>query len=152
MENLRLSVTEFINITCQPKSTVYNWIALGKLQTEETIKGKKIIISESDLENLKVVPVQENTGIVQESSRTIPENSNQNTLLEILEKFEPYILKAGKYELLEDKQKQLDKDLDYWKEQYFSQKFQLESLQESYKKLETENQQLKNRSFFGIKY
>jgi hypothetical protein len=127
MENLRLTAKDFMNITNLPKSTVYNWIALGKLKTEMTPKGKIIIITQNEIESLKVFEsnsIPEYSEPVQENSQNI---QRENTL-DILEYVRPFMEKAGKVDLLEDLSRQKEKDLDYWREQYFSQKHQLENL------------------------
>ena len=53
------------------------------------------------------------------------------------------LAKAGKYELLEDLQKQRENDLEYWKNQYFELKSENEKL-----KLELQN--LRSRSLFNF--
>jgi hypothetical protein len=132
MEKLRLTAKEFMNITGQPKSTVYNWIALGKLETEDTIKGKKIVITQDELDALKVL---ENLGQVLEVSKTnpepvqnspkTPENSN---LLEILEIIAPYIEKASKLDQIEDKSKEDKENTKFWQAKYFEAQNEIKEL------------------------
>ncbi|KKQ08146.1 MAG: hypothetical protein US20_C0023G0003 [Candidatus Pacebacteria bacterium GW2011_GWF1_36_5] len=135
MEKLRLSASDFMNITGQPKSTVYNWMTLGKLETETGIKGKKIIITKDELESLTIQNIPEIIEPIPENSQTNPEPIQDNpksvqkeSTLDLLEYVRPFMEKAGKVQLLEDLSKQKEKDLDYWKEQYFNMKFQKESL------------------------
>jgi predicted ArsR family transcriptional regulator len=45
--------------------------------------------------------------------------------------------------LLEDKQKTADKDIEYWKEEYFKLKYENETLNQKILELQAENQQLK---------
>ena len=74
-----------------------------------------------------------------------PVNPQQNSTLDplaVLEKYEQYIIKASKYELLEDKSKEQKKDVEHWQSQYFEKKFEFERLQENFKQIELENNEL----------
>ena len=87
---------------------------------------------------------EENVTIQPDSAQNIPLGSNLSPeTLKLVELVSSLSAKAGKYELLEDMQKQRENDLEYWKNQYFELKTENEKL-----KAELEN--LRSRSLFNF--
>ena len=71
-----------------------------------------------------------------------PEQPTNQQLLELVA---PWIEKASKYELLEDKQKELKEDTKYWQNKFFESQNEAKELIKLNAQLEIENQQLKQQ-------
>ena len=90
---------------------------------------------------------EENVTIQPDASQNtpnIPLNAQLNPeTLKLVELVSSLSAKAGKYELLEDIQKQRENDLEYWKNQYFELKAEND-------RLKSELQTLRSRSLFSF--
>ena len=127
MTEIRLSVQDAVEQLLMSQSTIYSWIDKGFLHTEESPAGRVIVISEEELEeirdrNLKSkrnrVSKQMTSGPATESisgyaeaevlntSEEILKNTNFAPSSDILKLISDLAAKAGKYELIEDIQKQ----------------------------------------------
>lgn len=161
LEFLKLTPKEFVERTGLPKSTVYNWTKSGKLRIEKSLKGSLIVITQKEIDDLVNWENLEIPKRMQEFSEVsnIPNNPIQNShnfnLLEILEYIEPYHSKAAKYELLEDRSKELKDDVAHWQEEYFKLKYENEQLtfrnneqSEKIDKLQKELDEERKKSFF----
>ena len=140
MTEVRLSVQDAVEQLLMSQSTIYTWIDKGFLQVEETPAGRVIVISEEELEqirdrNLKSkrnrvskqmtsAPTAENVaGVVDaevlHSQEDILKATNFAPNSDILKMISELAAKAGKYELIEDIQKQKQEDIEFWRNEYF---------------------------------
>ena len=123
---------------------------------EYNLKSRRNKVSKQSQQNID--NLQENNVIDAEFTGNYEENvtiPNDNPLnlaangslsketLKLVELVSNLSAKAGKYELLEDMQKQREQDLEYWKNRYFELKTENDQLK-------AELEKLRSRSFFGL--
>ena len=147
-----VDVSEFAHLSGKTESYIRrlcreNEIPYIQEQLPQTNKLKYLIDLDNPevnkhLNNKNEVPQQVNGN---ESQQVPQQNFTNYDIVEILEKFEGYILKAGKFELLEDKQKELKEDVANWQEKYFELKYRNEVLEQENLVLK---QQLEKKSGF----
>lgn len=153
MSKLKLTVQEAVEELLMSQSTIYSWIDKGFLKIEDTPAGRVIIISEEELQqirerNLKSkrnkVSKQITSQNTQETTQNVVDaeivnhhNSEDilNNLpvgnnLEVIKIISDLATKAGKFELLEDIQKQKQEDVEYWRGEYFKINTQMAQLQQ----------------------
>lgn len=175
MEELKLTVEEAAERLVLSPSSVYTWIEKNKLIVDDSTGQKLIVISSSDADiirerNLKSKRIRnsnkfqedsnnlqentikdvENSNNLQQQFQNIPVNYNNSNNFDpilILEKYENYILKAGQVLQLEDSQKRAEGDKEHWMKLFFEMKYNHESLQERYNKLQEEFENYKKNSF-----
>lgn len=77
-ENVELSPLEAMEVLNWKRSKVYYWISSGKFKTVQRIDGDKILLTQADIDRLKIKadsePVQNNS----ENSENVQESSVQN--------------------------------------------------------------------------
>ena len=156
MTEIRLTVQDAVEQLLMSQSTIYTWIDKGFLQVEETPAGRVIVISEDELEqirdrNLKskrnrVSKQMTSTAGAESVSQVVDAEvvTNTDEILkstnfapnsDILKLISDLASKAGKYELIEDIQKQKQEDIEFWRNEYFR-------LNSENARLQTENAQL----------
>ena len=156
MTEIRLTVQDAVEQLLMSQSTIYTWIDKGFLQVEETPAGRVIVISEDELEqirdrNLKskrnrVSKQMTSTAGAESVSQVVEAEvvTNTDEILkatnfapnsDILKLISDLASKAGKYELIEDIQKQKQEDIEFWRNEYFR-------LNSENARLQTENAQL----------
>lgn len=171
MEKLRLTVNEAAEALFLSPSSVYNWIERGKLDIDDS-SGEKIIVISSEKaseireRNLKSKRVK-NSNKLQEITEDFQENpvnkvvnsSNDkemlqeiigNDQLELIKYIAELSSKAGKYELLEDKQRESNQVISDWQGKYFESQYDYKKLQENYNNLQKENEKIKNKKYFKV--
>jgi hypothetical protein len=171
MEELRLTVNEAAETLILSPSSVYNWIERGKLDIDDSTGEKIIVISPKKAEeirerNLKSKRVK-NSNKFQEITEDFQENTVNNVVnsnndkdilqeiiksdqLELIKYVAELSSKAGKYELLEDKQRESNQVISDWQGKYFESQYDYKKLQENYSNLQQENEKLKNKKQFKI--
>ena len=177
MEELKLSIEEASEKLILSQSSLYNWMDKGKLKFEEDHRGRVIVITEEEANfirdrNLKSKRIK-NSNKFQETSNNfqeplssfqefpddfsskfqeIPRVSTNIDYIEMLKTVAHYAEKAGRYELLEDKSKELKSDVTHWQEEYFKMKYERDLLQERYNKLQEDFENYKNKKalFLGM--
>jgi len=164
MEKKLYSIEEACKILDKSRATVYNWTNSGKLQFEDHPEGRMVFL-DSDLESNLVQKSNVESSINLESNNlnyTKSKLDKDQISLRLLDQMESmqekllyYAEQAGQTKLLTDNSK-------YYQDEYFKIKYELESLQERYKKIESEldqskkdNQELKDQlakksSFLGM--
>ncbi|MEI8390564.1 MAG: hypothetical protein WCG23_11860 [bacterium] len=178
MEN-EYKVSELaIILGVQPK-TVYRMIERGDVNVSDRIVNNRkmtvILLTASRIEELKknygkmtdtsnVIDVEGkeiltdndyNKSVQSQSIQLNPlETINKlvDTVVSLQSQVNDYSVKAGQTMLLTDNLLQKEKDLDYWKEEFFKLKLENERNKDKIDQLEAENQQLKQKSFFGLKF
>lgn len=154
LEKDKFTVREAMSLFGKSEATIYNWIRDEKLRAEQTKKGKIVLLTESELENIcnefNIIPNLENKSIIEnnntQQSETILEPVNdqlkfvleqileQNNMLlkqneGLMSKVELYSSEAGQVKLLTDNNK-------FYQEEYFKIKYELETSQNKVKELE----------------
>ena len=140
MSKLKLTVQEAVEELLMSQSTIYSWIDKGFLKVEDTPAGRMIVISQEELQqirerNLKSkrnkVSKQLASSNAQDTNSNVVDaeivHSNEEILnnissvgnMEIIKIISDLAAKAGKFELLEDIQKQKQEDVEYWRSEYF---------------------------------
>ena len=138
MEKLKLSAKDLMDRGLK-KSKAYYWIRSGKFETVDTPKGKKIIITQEQLDELaekhapEIIDVQFKN--VQENSKPVQESFKPNELELIKEMF--YLIrsefsdKKKEVKLLEDSEHKTKND-------YFELKAKFETMQKQFETEKTE--------------
>ena len=167
MKEYKLSVQDAVEQLLMSQSTIYSWIDKGFLKTEETPAGRFIVISENELQQIRSRNLKSKRNKVskQLTSQNVSENAsnvvdaevlnNGDELLrninnaggsDIIKLISDLASKAGKYELLEDIQKQKQQDVDYWRNEYFKINSEKNSLEVEKAQLIRENSDLKKKN------
>ena len=163
MKEYKLSVQDAVEQLLMSQSTIYSWIDKGFLKTEETPAGRFIVISENELQQIRSRNLKSKRNKV--SKQLISENASNVVDAEVLNNGEELLRninnaggsdiiklisdlasKAGKYELLEDIQKQKQQDVDYWRNEYFKINSEKNNLEVEKAQLIRENSDLKNKN------
>jgi hypothetical protein len=171
MEKLKLTVNEAAEMLILSPSSVYNWIERGKLDIDNSTGEKVIVITPEKAEEIRERNQKskrvKNSNKFQESSTLLQENTvnnvvNSNNDKEILQEFVKndqlelikYVAelssRAGKYELLEDKQRESNQVISDWQGKYFEAQYDYKKLQDNYSNLQKENEKLKNKKILKI--
>ena len=166
MKEYKLTVQDAVEQLLMSQSTIYSWIDKGFLKIEETPAGRFIVISENELQqirsrNLKSkrnkVSKQLTSQNTQEAASNVVDaevlNNGEDLLRninaaggsDIIKLISDLASKAGKYELLEDIQKQKQQDVDYWRNEYFKINTEKNNLEVEKAQLVRENAELKNK-------
>lgn len=165
MSELRLSVQDAVEQLLMSQSTIYTWIEKGFLQVEETPAGRVIVISEEELEEIrarnlkskrnkvskqiKVKNITDGNGNVVDAEVFNDDDEMKNSLGTMNSDMIKYIselaAKAGKFDLLEDIQKQKQEDVEFWRNEYFKLNTQNSTLQVENANLIKENAELKEQ-------
>lgn len=142
MESLKLTAREIMTMTGFKKGKVYDWIKTGKFKTVDSPKGKLILITKEELEEIKNLynseqfdnefetdhEELENIQTVQDSSN----NSQTELMREMLETIRyMYDNQLNQTKMLTDSEHRTQQD-------YFELKAKFETLQNSYKELTSE--------------
>lgn len=156
MTEIRLTVQDAVEQLLMSQSTIYTWIDKGFLQVEETPAGRVIIISEEELEQIRDRNLKSKRNRVSKQMTSSPAAESVSGVLDaevlntqeelfkstsampnndILKLISDLASKAGKYELIEDIQKQKQEDIEFWRNEYFR-------LNSENARLQTENAQL----------
>ena len=164
MKEYKLTVQDAVEQLLMSQSTIYSWIDKGFLKVEETPAGRFIVISENELQQIRSRNLKSKRNKVskQLTSQSAAENSqnvldaevlnNNEELLrnintagggDIIKLISELASKAGKYELLEDIQKQKQQDVDYWRNEYFKINTEKNNLQVENAQLIRENAEQK---------
>lgn len=162
MSKLKLTVQEAIEELLMSQSTIYSWIDKGFLKVEDTPAGRVIVISQEELQQIRERNLKSKRNKVSKqlsSSNTQDTNSNVvdaeivhnneeilNNInsagnMEIIKIISDLAAKAGKFELLEDIQKQKQEDVEYWRSEYFKINAELMRLQQENAQLISSNAQ-----------
>ena len=154
-------------------STFYGWYNAKKFEVEEDkdTNIKYLLIEEDTVQKIRAKNLKkkhnknisedsevfqnepENTVIDAEYSRNdnqkIPEYSEKlqwNNPLELMKYVADLSAKAGKYELLTDKSKELKDDSDHWQNKYHELNYKYKKISEDYEKLQNEHNKLLENS------
>ncbi len=167
MKEYKLTVQDAVEQLLMSQSTIYSWIEKGFLKIEETPAGRFIVISENELQQIrsrnlkskrnKVSKQLTSQGGSDASSNVVDAevlNNNEELLRninsaggsDILKLISELASKAGKYELLEDIQKQKQQDVDYWRNEYFKINSEKNNLEVEKAQLIRENSDLKKKT------
>jgi len=111
-----------------------------------------------------------NTTAINTQNTVVAQNDTTQLIRDLIKEIKELAEEKGKAKLLTDNLIQKEHDLDYWKKQYFEKNAEYDSLlkentqdkikaeqeifslREKINTLEFENQQLKQKTFFGIKF
>lgn len=146
MNNVELTIEEAQELFKKSRATIYNWINAGRFGFRDTEKGRIIIMSADEVENIKnnfsgksnsLDPQESKLDNVNLVSRMLDQNQElQSKLLEYNEKLLFYSEQAGQVKLLTDNSK-------FYQEEYFRIKHEYESNLDKLRKLELELETLK---------
>jgi len=166
MKEYKLTVQDAVEQLLMSQSTIYSWIDKGFLKIEETPAGRFIVISENELQQIRSRNLKSKRNKVskqltsQASGDSAPNvvdaevlnnneellrNINLNGNNEIIKLISDLAAKAGKYELLEDIQKQKQQDVEYWRNEYFKINSEKNDLQVENARLIRENGEQKEK-------
>ena len=166
MKEYKLTVQDAVEQLLMSQSTIYSWIDKGFLKVEETPAGRFIVISENELQQIRSRNLKSKRNKVskqltsQNNAESAPNvvdaevlnnneellrNINTNGNNEIIKLISDLAAKAGKYELLEDIQKQKQEDADYWRNEYFKINNEKNNLQIENAQLIRENHEQKEK-------
>lgn len=156
MESLKLSAKETMEKLNWTKSKVYNWMRLGKFETVDSPKGKLIVITQAQLDELKDLYSDE---VLEGEFDTVGESSNfseyqnqsnsleqpalnvMSRMLDMLEANQENNLAQVK--LLEDSEHRTKNEFFELKVKYQTLSNQFEELQKQYQTVLKENLELK---------
>jgi hypothetical protein len=148
MEMKLYSIEDACRILKKSRATVYNWTNGGKLQFEDHPEGRMVYLDSSLESNIDIdssyesINNQDSNNLNYNKSKIDKDQISLRLLDQVesmQEKLLEYAEKVGQTKLLTDNSK-------YYQDEYFRIKYELESLQESYKKLESELDQLKKEN------
>ena len=77
-EKIELSPLEAMDVLNWKRSKIYYWISSGKFETVQRIDGDKILLTQADINRLKVKADSEQVQNNSENSENVQENSVQN--------------------------------------------------------------------------
>lgn len=77
-ENVELSPLEAMEVLNWKRSKVYYWISSGKFKTVQRIDGEKILLTQAEIDRLKIKKDFEQVQNNSENFENVQENSNQN--------------------------------------------------------------------------
>ena len=152
MEKLELSAQEIMDRLNWKKSKVYYWINSKKFETVDSPTGVKVLITQHEIEKYKSFKNSQTdyieSEIIQESLKPVQENSkisNNEVLMKAIETIQyMFDSQLNQTKMLTDSEHRTQSE-------YFELKAKFETLQESYKKLELENLELKkSKSLFSL--
>ena len=172
-------VSELASLLGVRDKTIYKYVENGRLNSSKTtLNGRTftvISIDDTELENLKkyfetikgkttvTEQIYEDTLTGENHNNTVINNSNKDKSLELLEKVTDQLIylqnKVTEYSESHGQVKLLTDSENKTKEEFFkimqenaTLKAKAEQLNEKIIMLEVENQQLKQKSFFGLKF
>lgn len=172
-------VSELASILGVQPKTVYRMIERGDVNVSDKIVNNRkmtvILLTDVRIEELKknYGKMTDTSNVIDGEGKEILTDNDYNksahnqamqlnpletinklvdTVVSLQSQVNDYSVKAGQTMLLTDNLLQKDKDLDYWKEEFFRLKLENERNKDKISMLETENQQLKQKSFFGLKF
>lgn len=169
METLKLTAQEAMKRLGFNKSKVYYWINSGKFNTVDSPKGKLILITQAEIEEIKNLenPERFETDYVEyekieNSFKPVAESSKNSTADVMMEALKTV---QGMFEYISNQQKLLTDSEKMTQLNYFELKAKFETLQESYKILQAdyeklqkehalildENKKTAQKTFFGLK-
>lgn len=170
MDKIKLTVKQAITELNMSKSTLYNWMNDGKLDFQDSPRGRIITTTQAqineikELQNLTSSHMQEsqileasyevhesplkNTSTILESSG----QSNTDIVLELTSKIAQISEKAGQVPLLVDNLAQNKMDSKYWQDKYFEIDSQYKKILEDLRESEKvhANLRLENERLSGI--
>lgn len=166
MKEYKLTVQDAVEQLLMSQSTIYSWIDKGFLKIEETPAGRFIVISEKEMEQIRSRNLKSKRNKVSkqltsqngaEGASNVVDaevlNNNEELLRsinnsgggDIIKLISELASKAGKYELLEDIQKQKQQDVDYWRNEYFKINSEKNNLEVEKAQLIRENSEQKEK-------
>ena len=175
---IEYKVSELASILGVQPKTVYRMIERGDVNVADKIVNKRkmtvILLTDTRIEELKknYGKMTDTTNVIDVESKEILIDNDYNksvqnqsiqlnpletinklvdTVVSLQSQVNDYSVKAGQTMLLTDNLLQKEKDLDYWKEEFFKLKLENERNKDKISMLEAENQQLKNKKLLGIK-
>lgn len=151
METLKLTVQEATEQLLMSQSSIYSWMEKGKLQFEDAPTGKLIIITKSQLDEIRALNLKskrnrvskqqgfenydqsQNDNIIDaEYSTGTPDSAatfNFNYLKEITDTIKDLAIKAGKVELLEDQRRENKSEVEMWRDKFYEEQTNSKILQ-----------------------
>ena len=175
---IEYKVSELASILGVQPKTVYRMIERGDVNVADKIVNNRkmtvILLTDTRIEELKknYGKMTDTTNVIDVESKEILIDNDYNksvqnqsiqlnpletinklvdTVVSLQSQVNDYSVKAGQTMLLTDNLLQKEKDLDYWKEEFFKLKLENERNKDKISMLEAENQQLKNKKLLGIK-
>lgn len=156
-------LAEIFGISKQATDKKVKKLEVGGLKT--TIKSinnrptKIVYLSDDELNELINNRIN-NQSIYQQDTtdNQLQYQQEQPTSYDVMQLLATYAEKSGKYDLLEDKQKELREDVKYWQNKYFEKENEIKNLIKLNANLEKENNELKaknsqlevKRGFLGL--
>lgn len=163
MEERRITIKQAMELLGLSRATIYNWIDKEKLRYEETQRGKMILITDDEVEKIREMNFaytnQENlahSNSFEENSQNVLDGhvvqskiDHSELLVSILERMKDldhrnaeYVEQIKEYAEQAGQVKLLTSNNEFYKEEYFRVKYEMESLQKLNKELEEKNKTL----------
>lgn len=167
METLKLTVQEATEQLLMSQSSIYSWMEKGKLQFEDAPTGKLIVITKSQLEQIRELNLKSKRNRVSKQQTYDYDNQSQNDniidaeystgnaessagfnlnyLKEITDTIKDLAIKAGKVELLEDQRLENKSEVEMWRNKFYEEQTNSKILQNELEKKNLEIDALKKQ-------